>query len=107
MALRAGPLAMTLQHGQRLPIRCGAHEVWHGVALVFRDADSNRKGELLRAHRTGERGDIDMGGWAASARAATLDANSTPRRWRSPRSHRGAAPQLRLPTHRISGLTPV
>ena len=39
MALRAGPLAMALQRGKLLHIRCGEREIWHGVAFVFRDAD--------------------------------------------------------------------
>lgn len=39
VALRAGPLAMTLQRGKLLHIRCGEREIWHGVAFVFRDAD--------------------------------------------------------------------
>ena len=39
MALRAGPLTMALQRGKLLHIRCGEHEIWHGVAFVFRDVD--------------------------------------------------------------------
>ncbi|MBC7480696.1 MAG: hypothetical protein H7337_01980 [Rhizobacter sp.] len=79
MALRDGPL--TLQRGKLPHIGCGAHEIWHGVALAFRNADWNREGmgELLLANLTGAPVDIHMGGWAASARASTLDAHSLPR----------------------------
>jgi hypothetical protein len=37
--LRAGPLSMELQRGRLRHIRCGSHEVWHGLALVLRDVD--------------------------------------------------------------------
>ncbi len=37
--LRAGPLALELQHGRLKRLRCGAHEVWHGLAFVLRDPD--------------------------------------------------------------------
>ena len=39
LALRAGPLEMTLQGGRLQHIRVGDREVWHGVAFVFRDID--------------------------------------------------------------------
>ena len=39
MTLRAGPLAMSLQRGKLVHIRCGEREIWQGVAFVFRDAD--------------------------------------------------------------------
>ena len=37
--LHAGPLTLELQRGQLRRIRCGALEVWHGLAFVLRDAD--------------------------------------------------------------------
>ncbi len=37
--LKAGPLALDLRGAKILHIRCGEHEVWHGVAFLFRDAD--------------------------------------------------------------------
>ncbi|MDE2452692.1 MAG: hypothetical protein KGL43_03780 [Burkholderiales bacterium] len=37
--LRAGPLTLELQRGRLRHIRCGGHEVWHGLAFVLRDAD--------------------------------------------------------------------
>ena len=39
MVLRAGPLAMALQRGKLLHMRCGEREIWQGVAFVFRDTD--------------------------------------------------------------------
>ena len=37
--LRAGPLSMELQRGRLCHIRCGGHEIWHGLAWVLRDAE--------------------------------------------------------------------
>lgn len=37
--LRAGSLTMELRGGKLLRLRCGAHEVWHGLACVLRDPD--------------------------------------------------------------------
>lgn len=39
VSLRAGPLQMVLRGGRLLHICCGAAEIWHGVAFVFRDPD--------------------------------------------------------------------
>ena len=39
IALRAGPLALTVRGARVWDIRCGEHEVWHGIAFLFRDAD--------------------------------------------------------------------
>lgn len=38
-SLHAGPLTMDLRGGKLLRIRCGGHEVWHGLAFVLRDPD--------------------------------------------------------------------
>ena len=37
LALRAGPLSLRLRGTRLLPIHAGAHEVWHGVAFLYRD----------------------------------------------------------------------
>ncbi len=59
VALRAGPLQMTLQCGRLQHIRVGEHEVWHAVAFVFRDADWGTPEAVI------ERADvvIDAGGF--------------------------------------------
>ena len=37
LALRAGPLSLRLRGTRLLPVHAGAHEVWHGVAFLYRD----------------------------------------------------------------------
>ena len=37
LALRAGPLYLRLRGTRLLPVHAGAHEVWHGVAFLYRD----------------------------------------------------------------------
>lgn len=37
LALRAGPLTLKLRGTRLLPVHAGAHEVWHGVAFLYRD----------------------------------------------------------------------
>lgn len=37
--LRAGALTLELQQGRLRRIACGGYEIWHGLALVLRDAD--------------------------------------------------------------------
>ena len=37
LALRAGPLSLRLRGTRLLPVHVGAHEVWHGVAFLYRD----------------------------------------------------------------------
>ena len=37
LALRAGPLYLRLRGTRPLPVHAGAHEVWHGVAFLYRD----------------------------------------------------------------------
>lgn len=39
VALRAGPLSMTLRAGGLVGLKVAGREVWHGVAFVYRDAD--------------------------------------------------------------------
>ena len=39
VALRAGPLSMTLRGGGLVDLKVAGREVWHGVAFVYRDAD--------------------------------------------------------------------
>lgn len=39
IALAAGPLALTWQGARLWDIHCNGHEVWHGVAFLYRDAD--------------------------------------------------------------------
>ena len=39
LRLQAGALSMRLVGTRLMSISCGQHEVWHGVAFVFRDAD--------------------------------------------------------------------
>ena len=39
VALRAGPLSMTLRGGCLVDLKVAGHEVWHGVAFVYRDPD--------------------------------------------------------------------
>ncbi|MEB0058448.1 hypothetical protein [Variovorax sp. LG9.2] len=38
IALQAGPLSLRLQGTKLLALRAGGHEVWHGVAFVYRSA---------------------------------------------------------------------
>ena len=37
LALRAGPLYLRLRGTRLLPVHAGAHEIWHGVAFLYRD----------------------------------------------------------------------
>jgi hypothetical protein len=37
MGLRSGPLSMTLRGGQIVDLQVDGHEVWHGVAFLYRD----------------------------------------------------------------------
>ena len=39
VALRAGPLSMTLRGGHIIDLKVDAHEVWHGVTFLYRDPD--------------------------------------------------------------------
>ena len=39
LLLQAGPLSMRLVGTRLLSIHAGPHEVWHGVAFLYRDAD--------------------------------------------------------------------
>lgn len=66
--LRAGALTLELQAGRLRRIRCGAHEVWHGLAFVLRDADWGTpepewREESVREHADGFEVELD-GRWA-------------------------------------------
>ena len=39
VALRAGPLSMTLRGGHIIELKVAGHEVWHGVTFLYRDPD--------------------------------------------------------------------
>ena len=39
VALRAGPLSMTLRGGHIVNLKVAGHEVWHGVTFLYRDPD--------------------------------------------------------------------
>ncbi len=39
VALRAGPLLMTLRAGHLVHLEVAGHEVWHGVTFLYRDPD--------------------------------------------------------------------
>lgn len=60
-ALRAGPLSLELQGARLRHIRCGAHEIWHGLALVLRDADWGTPEPILET--------ADVRAWADSFEA--------------------------------------
>jgi hypothetical protein len=38
LTLRAGPLSLALVGGRFGPVHAHGHEVWHGLAFLFRDA---------------------------------------------------------------------
>lgn len=66
--LRAGALTLELQAGRLRRIRCGGHEVWHGLAFVLRDADWGTpdpewREESVREHVDGFEVELD-GRWA-------------------------------------------
>ena len=39
VALRAGPLSMTLRGGHIVNLKAAGHEIWHGVTFLYRDPD--------------------------------------------------------------------
>ncbi len=39
VALRAGPLSMTLRGGHLVNLKVAGYEVWHGVTFLYRDPD--------------------------------------------------------------------
>lgn len=39
VALRAGPLSMTLRGGHIVGLELAGHEIWHGVTFLYRDPD--------------------------------------------------------------------
>lgn len=66
--LRAGALTLELQAGRLRRIRCGGHEVWHGLAFVLRDPDwgtpeTEWREESVHEHADGFEVEVD-GRWA-------------------------------------------